>query len=65
MGMNTRLDALINIWRPKAFIYDIVPPITKVAAFADTRIECLDADLIRISTDGDLNDVSYKIVQMD
>ena len=65
MGMNTRLDALISIWRPKTFIFDVVPPITKAAAFADTRIECLHADLIRISTDGDLTDISYKIIQMD
>ena len=64
-GINSRLDALINQGMPKPFILDLVPDISKAAAFADTRVECFGADLIQISTDGDLTDVSYKIIQLD
>ena len=65
MGMNTRLDALLNVYRPKPFVFDVEPSKSKAATFTDMRIECVGADLIRISTDGDLTDISYKIIQLD
>jgi len=64
-GLNTRLDALLNINTPKPFVMDIMNPISKATAFTDTRVECGGADLISISTDGDLTDVSYKILHVD
>jgi len=64
MGMNTRLDAIINQSMPKAFVLDI-KTISKATTFSDTEIECGGFDLIKISTDGDLTDVSFKIIQLD
>jgi len=63
-GMNSRLDALINQGMPKPFVLD-TRVLSKAAAFADTEIACGGFDLIKISTDGDLTDVSYKILQLD
>lgn len=63
-GINSRLDALINIGKPKPFILDI-QSISKAATFTETRVECLSYDLIQVSTDGDLSEVSYKVLQMD
>lgn len=63
-GLNTRLDALLNISRPKPFILDL-KTISKAATFTDTLIECGGADLIQISTDGNLVDISYKVVHLD
>ena len=63
-GMNSRLDALLNISKPKPFILDL-KSISKAATFTDTEVECHGADLIQISSDGDLTDVSYKIVHLD
>ena len=63
-GMNSRLDALIQIQKPKDFILDLFS-ISKAAAFTETRVECGGADLIQISSDGDLTQVSYKILHVD
>jgi len=63
-GLNTRIDALLNINRPKPFILDL-KTISKAAAFTDTEVECGGADLVQISTDGSLTDVSYKVVHLD
>ncbi len=63
-GINSRVDALINLMGPKPFILDLFN-LDKAAVFADTRVECIGADLIQISSDGDLTDVSYKIVHLD
>lgn len=62
-GLNTRMDAFIETQRPKEFILDLFS-IDKAAAFADTRVECLGTDLIQISSDGDMTDISYKVVQL-
>ncbi len=61
---NIRLAALTNILSPKNFIMDI-KTLAKTSTFTDTEVECGGADLIQISTDGDLTDVSYKVVQND
>lgn len=63
-GLNSRMGALINILSPKPFILDLFN-IDKAAEFADTRVECIGADLIQISTDGDLTNISYKIIHLD
>jgi len=63
-GLNSRVDALINVLSPKPFILDLIS-LPKAAAFADTRVECINVDLIQISSDGDLTDVSYKVVHLD
>jgi len=63
-GMNSRLDALINQGMPKPFILD-VKIISKASTFTATEVECGGFDLIQISTDGNLTDVSYKIEQLD
>lgn len=63
-GMNSRLDALINQGMPKSFVLD-TRILSKASTFTDTEIECGGFDLIKISTDGDLTDVSYKILQRD
>jgi len=64
MGMNERLDALLNISLPKPFSIDIFT-IDKAAAFTDTEVNCQGADVVMISTDGDLKDISYKILLED
>jgi len=63
-GMNSRLDALINQGMPKNFVIDIREK-SKASTFTDTEIEIGGFDLVKISTDGDLTDVSYKILQLD
>lgn len=63
-GMNSRMDALINVLSPKPFVMDI-NTLAKAAVFALTRVECVGADLVQISTDGDLTNVSYFIVHLD
>ncbi len=63
-GMNSRLDALINQGMPKAFVLDTRTK-SKAATFTDHEIECGGFDLIIISTDGNLTDISYKILQLD
>jgi len=63
-GMNSRLDALINQGMPKPFILDI-KILSKASTFTASEVECSGFDLIQISTDGDLTDVSYKIEQLD
>lgn len=62
-GLNTRMDAFIETQRPKAFVADLIS-INKAAAFADTRVECIGFDLFQISSDGDMTDISYKVVQL-
>lgn len=61
---NIQLGALVNILKPKDFVMDIVSE-SKASTFTDKRVDCIGADLIQLSTDGDLTDVSYKIVQVD
>jgi len=63
-GLNSRMDAFIETQRPKPFVLDLIS-LDKAAAFADTRVECIGVDLIQISSDGDLTDVSYKVVHLD
>jgi len=63
-GINSRLDALITQGIPKPFVLD-ARVISKASTFTDTEIECGGFDLIKISTDGNLTDVSYKILQRD
>lgn len=38
---------------------------SKASTFADTDVPCQGFNLIQVSTDGDLSDISYKLVQLD
>jgi len=62
--LNAQMGALINVISPKPFVMDIFP-LAKAAIFALTRVDCIGADLVQISTDGDLTNVSYQIVHLD
>lgn len=63
-GINARLDGLINMGKPKPFVLDI-KEISKAAAFDDQEVDCIGVDLLQVSTDGNLGDVSYKIKHLD
>lgn len=63
-ALNTRIDALIETQKPKPFVLDL-RTISKASSFDDTRVECIGADLIQISSDGNLGDISYKVLQLD
>lgn len=63
-GISSRLDALLNIGKPKPFVMDI-NLLSKAATLDDEKVDCFGADLIQISTDGDLSDVSYKVQQLE
>jgi len=63
MKMNSFMKAFIETQKPKDFIADVFP-LDKAVAFVDTRVECIGADLIQITTRGDLTHISYKIVQL-
>ncbi len=63
-GTNLRLDALINLLKPKPFVMDPWSK-SKAGSFTDTEVICPGADLIQISTDGDQLNLSYKVVHLD
>jgi len=63
-GVNTQLKSLLDLLDPDVFDLNILN-LDKAAAFTDTDVPCQGFNLIQISTDGNLGDVSYKVVQLD
>lgn len=62
--LNFQMGKLVSALEPVAFILDI-GTISKAAAFADSEVMCQGSNLIQISTDGNLRDISYKVLQLD
>lgn len=63
-ALGSAMKQLYDLLNPKQSVLDVYT-ISKAAAFTDTDVDCMGSNLIQISTDGNLANVSYKIVHLD